>query len=404
LWFGSLVDNFFSKFRSEVILAAVLFIQVIALATQVRVPSQNPRQRGEPSVKAGMATPEQVANQSSTRLIRVWASALIQPFQRLTVATGEGVRGIWRNYIDLHSVRKENDELRRELDSMRIHETRMQQDAEQGRRLQSLLRFKEQFIAQTIAAQVIGTSGTDLARVIYIDRGARDGITPGMAVITPDGIAGKILRADRSSSQVLLINDPSSGAGVLIERLRLNGILKGTAGQYPEVQNVMADEPIQAGDRVITTGGDHVFPKGLPVGTVESVAPDHERDPFMAIKVKPAVNLAKLEEVLVVTQLAEREPAPADSSSVPIRAADMLAARLPSVPKKDSAKDKEPVETNGEATPPDTNVETNPATKPAASAQAAAGKQSVAPPKIAAAPKNKVAGEKKKVQKKDNNR
>ena len=87
-------------------------------------------------------------------------------------------------------------------------------DAEQGRRLQALLGFKEQFIGKTLAAQVIGTSGTELSRVIYIDRGTHDGVEPGMAVITADGIVGKISRADRGTSQVLLITDPSSGAGV----------------------------------------------------------------------------------------------------------------------------------------------------------------------------------------------
>jgi len=183
-----------------------------------------------------------------------------------------------------------------------------------------------------VAAQVIGTSGTDLSRVIYIDHGTRDGIAAGMAVITADGVAGKVSRADRYIAQVLLISDPQSGAGVLLERLRLNGILKGSAGPLPEMQNVLADEKIQVGDRIITTGGDHVFPKGLPVGTVESFYPDRDRDPFLNIKVRPAVSLGRLEEVLVVTELGERggeSPAVAASRT---RAADMLAERLPSAP------------------------------------------------------------------------
>jgi rod shape-determining protein MreC len=168
--------------------------------------------------------------------------------------------------------------------------------------------------------------------VIYIDRGTRDGIEAGMAVITPDGIVGKVSRADRSTSQVLLISDPLSGAGVLLERLRLNGILKGTQSGHPEVMNVMADEKIEIGDKLITTGGDRVYPKGLPVGTVISVSPDKDRDPFLAIRVKPAVNLSQLEEVLVVTQLSERDNA--SDATGPIRAADMLAQRLPSAKKK----------------------------------------------------------------------
>lgn len=316
------MENFFSRYRNETVLVAILFIQVIGLATQVRVP--NTTSDGTP-----------VAPSGTTRLIRVWAVGLVSPFQRLYVHTGLGSRSLWHSYIDLRGVRQQNANLQQELYRMRMEQTRIQEDAEQGRRLQTLLGFKEEFIGRTLAAQVIGTSGTELSRVIYIDKGARDGVAAGMAVITPDGIVGKISRADRNTSQVLLITDPSSGAGVIVERLRLNGVLKGLASGYAEVENIMADEEIKPGDRVLTTGGDHVFPKGLPVGTVVNVSPDRDKDPFLAVKVKPAVNLGHLEEVLVVTELKERSPAAGEADALhPIRASDMLAGRLPTYKKK----------------------------------------------------------------------
>jgi rod shape-determining protein MreC len=313
------MENFFTRYKNETVLVVILFVQLIALATQVRVPT-------------GTAA---AASGGSTRLIRVWAAGIVSPVQRMYVHGGLGFRGLWHDYIDLRGVRKENAKLQQELEQARLEQTRVREDAEQGRRLQALLGFKEQFIGKTLAAQVIGTSGTELSRVIYIDRGTHDGIEPGMAVITADGIVGKISRADRSTSQVLLITDPSSGAGVIMERLRLNGVLKGSTSGYAEVQNIMADEEIKPGDRILTTGGDRVFPKGLPVGTVISVAPDHDRDPFLAVKVKPAVNLGHLEEVLVVTQLMERNPGTEEANSQhPVRAADMLAERLPTYKRK----------------------------------------------------------------------
>ena len=319
------MESFFSRYRNEWFLLGVLFAQIIGLATQVRVGGQG-------------------AQSGAPRLIRVWAVAMISPFQKLATNTGSGVSYLWHDYLDLRGARRQNEELQRTIQQMRLEQTRIQQDAEQGRRLQALLAFKEQFIAKTVAAQVIGSSGTDLARVIYIDRGTRDGIQPGMAVITPDGVVGKVSRADRSTSQVLLISDPQSGAGVLLERLRINGILKGSNAGHPEVLNVMADEKIEVGDRIVTTGGDRVFPKGLPVGTVESFTPDRERDPFYSIKVKPAVNLGRLEEVLVITELGEREASVNAEAGAPQRAADLLAERLPSVPKKtDEQKAKEAV-------------------------------------------------------------
>ncbi|MCU1285395.1 MAG: rod shape-determining protein MreC [Acidobacteriales bacterium] len=326
----------------------ILFLQVIALATQVRV-SDAGGFTGDPNISG---------RSSSTRLIRVWAVAVISPFQKLSVNSGSGVRNLWGKYVGLIHVRDENARLQEQLNELRLQQTRLQQDADQGRRLQALLAFKEQYVEKTIAAQVIGTSGTDLSRVIYIDRGYRDGVEAGMAVITPDGIVGKISRADRSTSQVLLITDQLSGAGVLLERLRLNGILKGTQSGSPEVLNVMADEKIEVGDKVITTGGDRVYPKGLAVGTVINVAPDRERDPFLSIRVKPAVNLGHLEEVLVVTQLSERSNAVADAT-VPIRAADMLAQRLPSAKKKTEEDGKKTESPEQSGAKPLTNETTN---------------------------------------------
>lgn len=311
------MDNFFIRYRNETFLVAILFLQVIGLATQVRVPT---------NAMAG-------ADPRGTRLIRVWAVGLVVPFQKLFVYSGSGLRNVFSNYIDLRNVRQQNQELQNQLNQMRLEQARLRQDVEQARRLQELLQFKEQFIAKTLAAQVIGTSGTDLSRVIYIDRGAKDGVAAGMAVITPDGVVGKVSRADSRTSQVLLISDPSSGAGVLLERQRLNGVLKGTASGIPEIQNVMSDEKIQVGDSVITTGGDRVFPKGLKVGTVASVSPDFERDPFLSIKIKPAADLRRLEEVLVITELGERGPSLSEEGR-PVSASEMLAQRLPSAKKK----------------------------------------------------------------------
>ena len=360
------MENFFSRYRNGTVLVMILFIQFIALATQVRVATAS---------KEGLS-----AQSKSTRLIRVWAVGVVSPFQRLYVNSGLGIRNLWHNYIDLRGVRQRNARIQQELDQMRLEQTRIREDAEQGRRLQTLLGFKEQFIGHTLAAQVIGTSGTDLSRVIYIDRGSRNGIEPGMAVITADGIVGKISRADRSSSQVLLITDPSSGAGVIMERLRLNGVLKGSTSGYAEVQNIMADEEIKPGDRILTTGGDRVFPKGLPVGTVVSVSPDRDRDPFLAVKVKPAVNLAHLEEVLVITELKERGSASDEAdASHPVRAADMLAERLPTYKKKaeqDELKAKNAKRKPGSAaqaagsgeTPPFVNAETLPSSNQSSAA------------------------------------
>jgi rod shape-determining protein MreC len=151
-----------------------------------------------------------------------------------------------------------------------------------------------------------------------------------MAVITSDGIVGKVLQVFPSVSQVLLINDPSSGVGTILEKSRLQGFLKGKANGQVTVEGVMSDEQVAQGERVLTSGGDQIFPKGLPVGTVTNVSIGKEL--FLNINVKPTADLSKLEEVLVLVEKQERQAAAEDNSR--IRAADILAQRLPQVPVK----------------------------------------------------------------------
>jgi rod shape-determining protein MreC len=151
-----------------------------------------------------------------------------------------------------------------------------------------------------------------------------------MAVITADGVVGKVLRAFGSTSQVLLIDDQTSGVGAILEKSRLQGILRGTPSGEVVLEKVMSDEQVQAGERVLSSGGDLVFPKGMPVGTVSGVSKGAES--FLDIHVKPSANLAKLEEVLVITKKEEKEPTVAEGT--PVRAIDILTQRLPSVPQQ----------------------------------------------------------------------
>jgi rod shape-determining protein MreC len=303
------MENLISRYRNVTILVAVLFAQVLGLAVQVRRSTQD----------------------ESTRLIRVWAVDAVTPFEKGIVWFQISVTNLWHNYFYLRGVRQENRELKQEIERLRIEQVRLNQDAEQARRLQALLGFREQFISKTLASQVIGSSGSEQSRSIYIDKGSRDGIKPDMAVITAEGVVGKVLRVFRATSQVLLLNDQTSGVGAILEKSRLQGVLRGTPLGEVVLEKVMSDEAVQPGERVLTSGGDQIFPKGLPVGTVTKVSPGSEL--FLNIRVKPAADLNRLEEVLVITQQEENEPALADGGP-PVRAADILAQRLPSVPER----------------------------------------------------------------------
>jgi len=305
------MESFLGRYRNLTILVAVLFLQVLGLAVQVKR-SSDPQ---------------------NTRLIRIWAVDTITPFERALVWAQNGSGNLWHNYFFLRGVRAENRQLKQQIEQMRLEQVRLSEDAEQAHRLQSVLGFKEQFISRTVAAQVIGSSGSDLSRSIYIDKGSNEGVAPDMAVITAGGIVGKVLRVYPSTSLVLMINDQTSGVGAMMEKSRLQGVLRGTPDGEVILERVMSDEKVSPGDTVLSSGGDQIFPKGLTVGTVSKVSPGREM--FLNIQVKPSADLSRLEEVLVVTEKQEQKVVV--DSGARVRAADILAQRLPSVPDKPAA-------------------------------------------------------------------
>ncbi len=303
------MESVLVRYRNLIILVLALFVQVLGLAMQVK--------RGEAE---------------NTRLIRIWVVDAVTPFERVVVWAQTGAGNIWHNYMYLRGVRAENRQLRDQIEQMRLQDVRLNEDAAQARRLQALLAFKEQYIEKTVPAQVIGACGSDVSQCLYIDKGSNAGLKPDMAVITGAGIVGKLLQVYPSSSQVLLINDQSSGVGVILEKSRLQGVLRGTPSGETIVERVMSDEQVEPGETVTTSGGDQIFPKGLPVGTVVKVSPGKET--FLSIRLRPAASLSRLEEVLVITDKQERQAVAEDQGR---RAADILAQRLPSVPDKPPA-------------------------------------------------------------------
>jgi rod shape-determining protein MreC len=342
------MESVLGRYRNLVILVGVLFLQMLGLAVQVKRSNDT----------------------EHTRLIRVWAVDVITPFERVLIWAQNGTGNLWHSYLYLRGVRAENRQLKDQIEQLRLEQVRLNEDAVQAHRLQALLAFKEQYISRTVAAQVIGSSGSDSSRMLYIDKGEDQGLKRDMAVITADGIVGKVLQVFPSVSQVLLINDQSSGVGTILEKSRLQGFLKGTATGEVVLEGVMSDEQVATGERVLTSGGDQIFPKGLPVGTVTNVGTG--KDLFLNIQIKPAVNLGKLEEVLVVVERQERQAQTADVGRV--RAADILAQRLPSVPDKPASV------TNSPTTVPAVTVPKAASPKPAPAGGEAVAKQPVKSP------------------------
>ena len=167
------MENLITRYRNVTILVAMLFVQVLGLAVQVK--------RG--------------GGDEPTRLIRLWTVSAVTPLEKVIVWGESGLGNLWNNYVYLRGVRQENRDLKFEIEQLRLQQVRLADDAQQARRLQALLGFKEQYIAKTVAAQVIGSSGSEQSRSIFIDKGSNDGVEKDMAVITADGVVGKVLLA-----------------------------------------------------------------------------------------------------------------------------------------------------------------------------------------------------------------
>lgn len=314
------MESFFSRYRNALVLIVVLVAQLLALAVQAKRPAADG------------------ADRPSVSLMRYAVVMIVAPPERLVRNIGRGFRSLWFGYIDLIHVRRDNANLRQEVQRLRLEQASIAQDAEQGRRLQGMLGFAEHYIYKTQPAQVIGTGGSDQSQVLLIDKGSKDGLQQDMPVITPDGIVGKVKDVFPHTSQVLLVTDPTSGVGVILETTRTRGILRGRAFGEIQVADVSPDSRIKAGQQIVTSGGDQIFPRGLAVGTVEKIIPDPERDPLVNVLVQPAASLSQLEEVLVVTgmdtsissqetkDLAESE---AEGEAEQKRASDVLSERLP---------------------------------------------------------------------------
>lgn len=325
------MDSFFARFKNSLVLIAVVLLQTIGLAMQVPRPGD---------ATSGRADGKRVSQ------LRSWSAATVTPFERLFHGGGLNVRHFWSSYVDLRHTRQQNRDLESEVARLREEQAAFAEDARQGRRVQALLGFQQQYISSTVAAQVVGTSGSDRSRLVYIDKGSKDGLKPDQAVITPDGVVGKLRDVWAHTAQLLLINDPTAGAGVILESTRIRGIIRGTGGGGVEIDNLTADSRIKPGEPVITSGGDGVFPRGLPVGVIESIRPDPGHQPYTAIAIKPAADLARLEEVLVITgtqatlpPLAQQDADTALATASAKRAADLASERLPSVHEGEAARE-----------------------------------------------------------------
>ncbi len=209
------------------------------------------------------------------------------------------LENFFKDYIVLKDLRRENEELKGEVGRLESKITTYHEAYVENLRLRRLLDFKSSLKAETVAAQVIMHDLTGWFQTLMIDKGFKDGIAPDMPVVNDEGVIGRILDVSDRNCRVLLITDPGSSVDAIVQRNRVRGILSGKDANGCMLKYVRGNLDIQAGDLVISSGKDGIYPKGLRLGVIQAAYKDPV-DLFQKIEVKPLVRLSALEEVLII--------------------------------------------------------------------------------------------------------
>ncbi|MGD9764303.1 MAG: rod shape-determining protein MreC [Candidatus Binatia bacterium] len=223
----------------------------------------------------------------------------LAPFQVVFSWFGRSASRVWSGYFDLVDTRGDNERLRAKVDELEQQLVRLGELDLENERLRELLNFRAPLQGTAYGARVIARDPGPLSSVLTVDRGARDGVRRGMAVLTPQGVVGRVVDVSHTVSQVVALTDRNSGIDALLQRSRARGVVQGAADGACYMNYLMRDADVQIGDRVLTSGLDGVFPKGVAIGSVIEIGHRH-RGLLQAAVVKPSVDLNQLEEVLLV--------------------------------------------------------------------------------------------------------
>lgn len=243
----------------------------------------------------------QVSTQRGVPLLEAVIFGVFAEVQRGASGVVSGAQTTWQDYFALQQVRSENDRLRQEVAALQVGLQQERALAKQTQTLQQLLELRGATTLATTAASVIGAGASTDFRTITIDKGTSDGLRPDMAVIAPAGVVGRIITPSAGAAKVQLLIDRNAAAGALVERSRVGaaeGVVEGTGGEL-RMNYVSSAADIQVGDIVVTSGIDGMYPKGLRIGQIESI--QRGAGKYSAIVIRPAVDFASLEAVLVVT-------------------------------------------------------------------------------------------------------
>ena len=230
---------------------------------------------------------------------------LLRPLQIAAHSMTSWIREMQESHVTVAGYKAENERLRKRIVELEMDRNRFFEAEATNQQLRQLLDFRSQLPSASITASIIANSASAWFQSCSIDKGSADGVRKGMSVVTPLGVVGRVVDVAARSAKVLLLTDANSGIDVMVQRTRARGIVSGSLENGTVLKYVKRTEDIQVGDRLITSGLDGVFLKGLMVGTVSKVRKQN-LGLFQTIEVMPAISPARVEIVLVVNATADQ--------------------------------------------------------------------------------------------------
>ena len=234
-------------------------------------------------------------------------SEIQRPFQIAVDRASNSVSAVWEGYINLINVKAENTLMRSRLAVLESMNSQLLEYRSENERLKQMLDIIEEKKFKAIASSVIGYDSTSLAGSIVLDRGRNHGVKTEMPVLLADHVVGQIIAVSPNSSKALLITDTSSAVDAIVQDSRVRGVVRGLRRyNICDLQYVLPEDEVKVGDRIITSGMDGVFPKGLLIGIVREVN-KNVASIFQKVTIRPSVDFSKLENVLILVEDSSQE-------------------------------------------------------------------------------------------------
>jgi rod shape-determining protein MreC len=239
----------------------------------------------------------QVRRDNDVPLLRVWAVSAVTPVAAIIENLRAGASGVFGDFISFSGTRDQGRALRAERDRLRLENQLLKNELSAAQRAASLAGFLANTPSKLLGASVIGVTTGMGTRSVLIDRGSNSGVVRGMAVVTPDGIVGRVLAAYPLVSQVLSVTDAGFAASVETQKNHTRGVLKGMGSSSAKIDYVPSGQKVEKGEIFFTSGDDRVFPRGMPAGRITSVEDGAQ---FQEIYAEPFGAEAAPEQVFVI--------------------------------------------------------------------------------------------------------